>query len=95
MKDCFEHYDITVYNLLDNGLDNALNPYKFDQIKFIQTKQEYANIDNEAEKCEICLQGKKKIMFGCKAHFVCVVCAYKLKVCPFCRSYSEKIKIFN
>lgn len=61
--------------------------------RYVQTKNEVSCAPED--KCEICVQNKKKIMFGCLQHFACVCCCLKSEVCPFCRNADQRIKIFD
>lgn len=62
--------------------------------KYIQTKNEHTSKPEEI--CEICLNYKKKIMFGCLRHITCVTCAYKSEKCPICKNRNaNKIKVLE
>ena len=61
--------------------------------KYINTKNEATNIPTE--KCQICIQNKNKIMFGCMKHMSCLTCCLNSENCPFCRNNKERIKIFD
>jgi hypothetical protein len=60
---------------------------------YIQTKHEPSK--TKSDTCEVCLTGKKKIMFGCHKHLTCVRCSLKMNTCPNCRNEGDKIKVFD
>lgn len=62
--------------------------------RYIQTKNE-CTVKSE-EICEICMNFRKKIMFGCLRHITCVCCAYKAEECPVCKnSDRNRIKVLD
>lgn len=86
-------YKNTIYSNLP-GIPKKMFPScASSSLKYSQTTNEIA--ENLSEKCEICIQNKKKIMYGCKIHFACVCCVLKSGRCPFCRNNSDPIKIFD
>lgn len=92
-----KYYKSTIYKQQQfNKIYYTLRP---DQItassiaRYIQTKNEVAS--TLEERCEICVQNRKKIMYGCMQHFACVSCCLKSEVCPYCRHTGNRIKVFD
>lgn len=76
------------------GLHSNLRPNYIDSVShYIQTKHE--PLTSKSDRCDICLTGKKKIMFGCHKHLTCVRCSFKMEVCSNCRHDGDKIKVFD
>lgn len=78
------HKIVKTSDFVTFGLEKSLWISSLPSKPYMQSKQEYTNV--LAERCEICLTNKKKILFGCMSHTTCAGCAARSNVCPFCRS---------
>ena len=85
LKSYMTHHNIAkASDFVTFGLEKSLWISGLPSKPYMQSKQEYTNV--LAERCEICLTNKKKILFGCMTHTTCAGCAARTHVCPFCRS---------